>query len=54
MYRFDGDSFENGTDNAMDKSKSWSRSIEDLRGGSNLPSPNPGTIGRAGRHSTLR
>uniref|UniRef100_A0A4W4FQ31 Formin-like 2a n=1 Tax=Electrophorus electricus TaxID=8005 RepID=A0A4W4FQ31_ELEEL len=46
---------ENGTDNTLDKSKSWNRSIEDLRGGSNLPSPVTGNgITRAGRHSTLR
>ncbi|KAK1789257.1 hypothetical protein P4O66_014876 [Electrophorus voltai] len=52
---FDGEGVENGTDNTLDKSKSWNRSIEDLRGGSNLPSPVTGNgITRAGRHSTLR
>lgn len=54
VCRFDGDSFENGTDNVMDKSKTWSRSIEDLHGGSSPSSPIPGSISRAGRHSTLR
>lgn len=38
----------------MDKSKPWSRSIEDLHRGSNLPSPVGNSISRSGRHSTLR
>lgn len=38
----------------MDKSKPWSRSIEDLHRGSNLPSPVGNSISRSGRHLTLR
>ncbi|CAB1328421.1 unnamed protein product [Coregonus sp. 'balchen'] len=50
---FDGDSVENNPENSVDKP--WSRSIEDLHRGSNLPSPVSGnSISRAGRHSTLR
>lgn len=46
---------ENNPEAAMDKSKPWSRSIEDLHGGGTLPSPITGNgITRAGRHSTLR
>lgn len=53
--RFDGDCVENNPEAVMDKSKPWSRSIEDLHGGSTLPSPITGNgITRAGRHSTLR
>ncbi|XP_049583793.1 formin-like protein 2 isoform X2 [Syngnathus scovelli] len=52
---FDGDSVENGSEALLDKSKPWSRSIEDLHGGSVLSSPLSGNgITRAGRHSTLR
>uniref|UniRef100_A0A8C3M4P8 Formin like 2 n=1 Tax=Chrysolophus pictus TaxID=9089 RepID=A0A8C3M4P8_CHRPC len=36
---FDFESLENNVENSMDKSKPWSRSIEDLHRGSNLPSP---------------
>uniref|UniRef100_A0AAZ3PJS8 Formin-like 2a n=1 Tax=Oncorhynchus tshawytscha TaxID=74940 RepID=A0AAZ3PJS8_ONCTS len=50
---FDGDSVENNPEKSVDKP--WSRSIEDLHGGSNLPSPVSGnSITRAGRHATLR
>uniref|UniRef100_A0A674BK65 Formin like 2 n=1 Tax=Salmo trutta TaxID=8032 RepID=A0A674BK65_SALTR len=50
---FDGDSVENNPEKSVDKP--WSRSIEDLHGGSNFPSPvNGNSISRAGRHSTLR
>uniref|UniRef100_A0A8C7FJL2 Formin like 2 n=1 Tax=Oncorhynchus kisutch TaxID=8019 RepID=A0A8C7FJL2_ONCKI len=50
---FDGDSAENNPEKSVDKP--WSRSIEDLHGGSNFPSPvNGNSISRAGRHSTLR
>ncbi|XP_029533616.1 formin-like protein 2 isoform X1 [Oncorhynchus nerka] len=50
---FDGDSVENNPEKSVDKP--WSRSIEDLHGGSNFPSPVSGnSISRAGRHSTLR
>uniref|UniRef100_A0A673LX57 Formin-like protein 2 n=1 Tax=Sinocyclocheilus rhinocerous TaxID=307959 RepID=A0A673LX57_9TELE len=35
---FDGDSSENSTENSVDKSKPWNRSIEDLHGGNNLSS----------------
>lgn len=53
--RFDGDSVENNPEAVMDKSKPWSRSIEDLHGGNTLQSPITGNgITRAGRHSTLR
>lgn len=53
--RFDGDCVENNLEAVMDKSKPWSRSIEDLHGGSTLPSPITGNgITRAGRHSTIR
>lgn len=53
--RFDGDCLENNPEAAMDKSKSWSRSIEDLHGGSTLPSPITGNgLTRVARHSTLR
>ncbi|KAG9349246.1 hypothetical protein JZ751_027689 [Albula glossodonta] len=52
---FDFDSMENNMDNAVDKSKPWNRSIEDLHGGSNLPSPVGGNaISRSGRHPSLR
>uniref|UniRef100_A0A8C3ITV1 Formin like 2 n=1 Tax=Chrysemys picta bellii TaxID=8478 RepID=A0A8C3ITV1_CHRPI len=37
---FDFESLENNVENSMDKSKPWSRSIEDLHRGSNLPSYN--------------
>lgn len=53
--RFDGDCAENNGDATMDKSKLWSRSIEDLHRGSTAPPPITGnSITRAGRHSTLR
>lgn len=53
--RFDGDSVENNPEAVMDKSKPWSRSIEDLHGGNTLQSPITGNgITRTGRHSTLR
>uniref|UniRef100_A0A673CUT5 Formin-like 2a n=1 Tax=Sphaeramia orbicularis TaxID=375764 RepID=A0A673CUT5_9TELE len=46
---FDGDCLENNPEVAMDKSKPWSRSIEDLHGGSTLPSPITGNgLTRAG------
>ncbi|KAK1903273.1 Formin-like protein 3 [Dissostichus eleginoides] len=52
---FDGDCVENNPDAPMDKSKPWSRSIEDLHGGGTLPSSLSGNgITRAGRHSTIR
>ncbi|KAG7466951.1 hypothetical protein MATL_G00147870 [Megalops atlanticus] len=52
---FDVDSLENNMDNAVDKSKPWNRSIEDLHGGSNLPSPVGGNgVSRTGRHPSLR
>lgn len=55
IHRFDGDCVENNLEAAIDKSKPWSRSIEDLHGGSTLPSPITGNgITRAGRQSTLR
>uniref|UniRef100_A0A8B9T7V6 Formin like 2 n=1 Tax=Anas platyrhynchos TaxID=8839 RepID=A0A8B9T7V6_ANAPL len=49
---FDFESLENNVENSMDKSKPWSRSIEDLHRGSNLPSPVGNSISRSGRHST--
>ncbi|NWX90861.1 FMNL2 protein, partial [Nothoprocta pentlandii] len=51
---FDFESLENNVENSVDKSKPWSRSIEDLHRGSNLPSPVGNNISRSGRHSTLR
>nr|XP_025958805.1 formin-like protein 2 isoform X3 [Dromaius novaehollandiae] len=51
---FDFESLENNVENSMDKSKPWSRSIEDLHRGSNLPSPVGNSISRSGRHSALR
>uniref|UniRef100_A0A673M777 Formin-like protein 2 n=1 Tax=Sinocyclocheilus rhinocerous TaxID=307959 RepID=A0A673M777_9TELE len=52
---FDGDSSENSTENSVDKSKPWNRSIEDLHGGNNLSSAVTGnSISRASRHSTIR
>ncbi|NWR38308.1 FMNL3 protein, partial [Tachuris rubrigastra] len=51
---FDFESVENSVENSMDKSKPWSRSIEDLHRGTNLPSPVGNSISRSGRHSTLR
>lgn len=53
FHRYDGDSSENSTDNPMDKSKPWSRSIEDLHGGNNHTLAVTGNS-RTGRHSTLR
>ncbi|NWV29706.1 FMNL2 protein, partial [Origma solitaria] len=51
---FDFESLENSVESSMDKAKPWSRSIEDLHRGSNLPSPVGNSISRSGRHSTLR
>ncbi|NXF06236.1 FMNL2 protein, partial [Smithornis capensis] len=51
---FDFESLENSVENSMDKSKPWSRSIEDLHRGTNLPSPVGNSVSRSGRHSTLR
>uniref|UniRef100_A0A670YPZ4 Formin like 2 n=1 Tax=Pseudonaja textilis TaxID=8673 RepID=A0A670YPZ4_PSETE len=51
---FDFESLENNMENSVDKSKPWSRSIEDLHRGSNLPSPIGNSISCSSRHSTLR
>eukprot|EP00062_Callorhinchus_milii_P005752 gi/632945549/ref/XP_007888122.1/ PREDICTED: formin-like protein 2 isoform X2 [Callorhinchus milii] len=51
---FDYESVENNVENALDKSKPWSRSIEDLHRGSNLPSPVGNSLSRSARHSTIR
>uniref|UniRef100_A0A8C1A951 Formin-like 2a n=1 Tax=Cyprinus carpio carpio TaxID=630221 RepID=A0A8C1A951_CYPCA len=52
---YDGDSSENSTENSVDKSKPWNRSIEDLHRGNNLSSAVTGSsISRASRHSTIR
>ncbi|XP_056320789.1 formin-like protein 2 [Danio aesculapii] len=52
---YDGDSSENSTENSVDKSKAWSRSIEDLHGGNHLSSGGSGSnISRTNRHSTIR
>ncbi|XP_016098882.1 formin-like protein 2 isoform X2 [Sinocyclocheilus grahami] len=52
---YDGDSSENSTENSVDKSKPWNRSIEDLHGANNLSSAVTGnSISRASRHSTIR
>lgn len=55
LNRFDEDCAENNPEAALDKSKPWSRSIEDLHGGGSLPSSIAGnSLTRAGRHSTIR
>ncbi|XP_013372897.1 PREDICTED: formin-like protein 2 [Chinchilla lanigera] len=51
---FDFESVESTVESTVDKSKSWSRSIEDLHRGSNLPSPVGSSVSRSGRHSALR
>ncbi|XP_077009953.1 formin-like protein 2 isoform X5 [Tamandua tetradactyla] len=51
---FDSESVESTVESSMDKSKPWSRSIEDLHRGSNLPSPVGNSVSRSGRHSALR
>ncbi|XP_054642397.1 formin-like protein 2 isoform X4 [Dunckerocampus dactyliophorus] len=52
---FDGDGVENNPDALLDKTKPWSRSIEDLHGGSTMSSPlSSNSITRMGRHSTIR
>uniref|UniRef100_G3TTM8 Formin like 2 n=1 Tax=Loxodonta africana TaxID=9785 RepID=G3TTM8_LOXAF len=51
---FDFESVESTVESSMDKSKPWSRSIEDLHRGSNLPSPVGSSVSRSGRHSALR
>ncbi|XP_006834655.1 PREDICTED: formin-like protein 2 [Chrysochloris asiatica] len=51
---FDFESMENTVESSVDKSKPWSRSIEDLHRGSNLPSPVGNSVSRSGRHSALR
>ncbi|NXG15223.1 FMNL2 protein, partial [Grallaria varia] len=51
---FDFESLENSVESPVDKSKPWSRSIEDLHRGANLPSPVGSSGSRSGRHSTLR
>uniref|UniRef100_A0A8C2K0B5 Formin-like 2a n=1 Tax=Cyprinus carpio TaxID=7962 RepID=A0A8C2K0B5_CYPCA len=52
---YDGDSSETSTENSVDKSKPWNRSIEDLHRGNNLSSAVTGSsISRASRHSTIR
>nr|XP_045360905.1 formin-like protein 2 isoform X4 [Camelus bactrianus] len=51
---FDFESMESTVESSVDKSKPWSRSIEDLHRGSNLPSPVGSSVSRSGRHSALR
>ncbi|XP_046902025.1 formin-like protein 2 isoform X2 [Hypomesus transpacificus] len=53
---FDGDGVESSTDSFVDKTKPWSRSIEDLHGGGPLLTPptSGNNLSRIGRHSTLR
>ncbi|KAK7824392.1 hypothetical protein U0070_025188 [Myodes glareolus] len=51
---FDFESVESTVENTVDKSKPWSRSIEDLHRGNNLPSPVGNSVSRSGRHSALR
>ncbi|ELK04615.1 Formin-like protein 2 [Pteropus alecto] len=51
---FDFESVESTVESSVDKSKPWSRSIEDLHRGSNLPSPAGNSVSRSGRHSALR
>eukprot|EP00069_Balaena_mysticetus_P017504 bmy_10692T0 len=51
---FDFESVESTVESSVDKSKPWSRSIEDLHRGSNLPSPVGNSVSRSGRHPALR
>ncbi|ELW48968.1 Formin-like protein 2 [Tupaia chinensis] len=51
---FDFESVESTVESSVDKSKPWSRSIEDLHRGSNLPSPVGNSVSRSSRHSALR
>ncbi|EDM00428.1 rCG37684 [Rattus norvegicus] len=51
---FDFESVESTVESTVDKSKPWSRSIEDLHRGNNLPSPVGNSVSRSGRHSALR
>lgn len=53
-FSFDFESVESTVESSVDKSKPWSRSIEDLHRGSNLPSPVGNSVSRSGRHSALR
>lgn len=53
-FSFDFESVESTVESTVDKSKPWSRSIEDLHRGSNLPSPVGNSVSRSGRHSALR
>lgn len=53
-FSFDFESVESTMESSVDKSKPWSRSIEDLHRGSNLPSPAGNSVSRSGRHSALR
>lgn len=50
--RFDFEGLENGEEDFLDKSKSWSRSIEDLHRPSSQPFYN--TLVRSARQSVLR
>ncbi|XP_012514565.1 PREDICTED: formin-like protein 2 [Propithecus coquereli] len=51
---FDFESMESTVESSVDKSRPWSRSIEDLHRGSNLPSPVGNSVSRSGRHSGMR
>uniref|UniRef100_A0A8C9APY0 Formin like 2 n=1 Tax=Prolemur simus TaxID=1328070 RepID=A0A8C9APY0_PROSS len=51
---FDFESMESTVESLVDRSKPWSRSIEDLHRGNNLPSPVGNSVSRSGRHSGLR
>lgn len=53
-FSFDFESVESTVESSVDKSKPWSRSIEDLHRGSNLPSPVGNSVSRSGRHPALR
>lgn len=52
--RFDFEGLENSEDGALEKLKSWSRSIEDLQHPSTLSAPYANSLARSARQSALR
>ncbi|KAF7246882.1 Formin-like protein 3 [Varanus komodoensis] len=52
--RFDFEGLESGEDGALEKLKSWSRSIEDLQHPSTLSAPYANSLARSARQSALR
>ncbi|KAL8163607.1 UNVERIFIED_CONTAM: Formin-like protein 3, partial [Gekko kuhli] len=53
-YWFDFEGLESGEDGALEKLKSWSRSIEDLQHPSALSAPYANSLARSARQSALR